>query len=158
MVISLHMPLLLKMSLLGSKSRVWEQSTIQSPRAQEPQRRCDPGEEASIPSQGKEEHVTREVPLLSLALSLFTKCAYGKKSKITACWLEKQFVSLNKSHFLLLCLLPVQASLHGHWEQHFGPWLAVYPVPFHRRKPPSILALHSIQAHTQLYKGPKDGN
>lgn len=126
MVINPHTPLVLKMSLLGSKSRVWEQSGIQSPRAQEPQRRHDPGEEASIPSQGKEEPVASEVPLLSLALSLFAKCTYGKKSKITACWLEKRFVSLNKSHFLLLCLLPVQASLHGHWEQHFGPWLAAH--------------------------------
>lgn len=81
MVISLHMPLVLKMPLLGSKSRVWEQRAIQSPRAQEPQRRCDPGEEASIPSQGKEEHVTREVPLLSLALSLLQNVHMAKSPR-----------------------------------------------------------------------------
>lgn len=38
---------------------------------------------------------------VSVSLSLSEKHAYGKKSKITACWPRKQFVSLNKRHFLL---------------------------------------------------------
>lgn len=79
-----------------------------------------------FPLQGKEEHMT----MGALLLSLSKKCTDGKKSKITACWPGEQFVSLNKSHFLLFCLLMVPVSIHGHWAHVSCPHYHCTELPW----------------------------